>query len=256
MNHEDHVPTLTGLVIGDELLSGKVKEENMSFLIQECRKLGVRLDSIHILPDRTGRLAEAIRSASGETDYVVTSGGLGPTHDDRTMDAVARAFEKPVVRNSTYEETLRSVYQDVDETVLSMADMPEGIDFVWGDSLDIPAARYKNVFILPGDPRLFRSKFSAIRNELRTSHVFHVQNIYVDMNESDLSPMLGQLQEQFPDVDIGSYPTPWNDEYKEMVTIESTDEGSVRNVASTLLDQLPSECIVRQELRSTDGTEQ
>jgi len=241
-------PTLTGLVIGDELLSGKVNEDNMSFLIQECRSLGVRLSSVHLLPDEVPYLAEKIREASGRTDYVVTSGGLGPTHDDRTMQAVSEAFDVPITRNETYEVTLKDVYNgQTDETVLSMADMPEGIDFVWGEMLDIPAARYDNVFILPGDPRLFRSKFSAIRELIRSPHEFHYRNIYLDMKETDLSRTLDHLQETHPSVTVGSYPSPWNEQYKEMITIESTDEEEVEKASRDLLDQLPSDRIVRLE---------
>ncbi len=241
--------SVAGIIIGDELLSGKVEESNSNFLIRELRKLGARLRALHVLPDDVPVLARFLREASEEQDYVVTSGGLGPTHDDRTMDAVAEAFNVELQQEETYEETLRNVYgNDVDDHVLSMARMPEGIEFEWGDMLDIPAARFRNVFILPGNPRLFRSKFSAIQDVLRSNQTFYCHRLYLDMSESSVTDLLETLQSDFPSVDVGSYPSPWNDEYQEMVTIESTSEYEVERASQALHDRMDPERIVRKEV--------
>jgi molybdenum cofactor synthesis domain-containing protein len=240
--------SVAGIIIGDELLSGKVKEDNSPFLIKELRRLGARLEALHILPDQIPVLARYLREASEEQDYVVTSGGLGPTHDDRTMNAVAEAFDVDLIQNDTYEETLRNVYGgDVDDHVLSMAKMPEGIEFEWGDMLDIPAARFRNVFILPGNPELFRSKFNAIQDVLRTNQQFYCHRLFLDMSESSITVLLETLQNDFPSVDVGSYPCPWNDEYQEMVTIESTSEYEVERASEALHDRIDPERIVREE---------
>ncbi len=248
MSASSDAVTTTGIIIGDELLSGKVTEDNSDFLVQELRRIGTRLEALHVLPDEIEVLARYFREASQRSDYVVTSGGLGPTHDDRTMDAVAEAFDVPIVRNNTYEDILKNVYgQETDERVLRMADLPEGIEFEWGDLLDIPAARFKNMFILPGNPNLFRSKFSAVREHLRSEDTFYCHKIYLDVPESSVTDMLEELQNNFPSVDVGSYPTPWKEEFREMVTIESTSEYEVERASRELLDQLDPEHIIRRE---------
>ncbi len=245
---QENSRTVSGLIIGDEILSGKVEEQNMSFLIHELRLLGVRLEAVHLLPDNVSVLAQRIREASAEHDFVITSGGLGPTHDDVTMEAAARAFDQELRQNEEYKRILANVYDEpLEESVKRMALLPEDIQFHWGEDLQIPTSRLENVFILPGEPRLFRSKFEAIRNELRTDTTFYCQKLYLRSKETEVADVLEDIQENHPDVTIGSYPFPWNDDYQELVTVESTGEYAVEKAVEDVLQRIPAESVVKRE---------
>lgn len=238
--------TASALIIGDELLSGKVQDQNMPFLIAELRKKGIDLRSIHVLPDEVPVLKSYIRQASENNDYVFTSGGVGPTHDDRTLDAVAEAFDVERKRHEAYEEALRSIYDEpLNDQVLSMAALPEGIEMVTGSELHIPAVRFRNVYILPGSPKLFQLKFNAIRSELSSDRSFYCHKVYLNRTESGLAPLLEELQDQFPEVDYGSYPSFGTHDYSTMVTLESSKKSVLEQALESFRDRLDDSEVVR-----------
>lgn len=240
--------TASALIIGDELLSGKVQEENTPFLIEQLRKRGIALTAIHILPDNISVLVESLQDAADKNDYVFTSGGVGPTHDDRTMEAVARTFDTPLVHHAKYEETLKEIYDEpLNDHVRQMARLPEGTQTISHSSLHVPAVRFRNIYILPGKPELFRLKFQAIQSDLTSDQQFYCRKIFITQHESEVAPLLDTLQQQHPSVDLGSYPTSLdNKPYNNLVTIESVDETQVSAVEQQLLEELPSETVVRQ----------
>ncbi|MGH9936180.1 MAG: molybdopterin-binding protein, partial [Blastocatellia bacterium] len=126
-----NVPTAAIIVIGDEILSGKTEDQNARLLIGELRELGVALRRIVIIPDDVEEVAKAARDLSSRFDYVFTSGGVGPTHDDVTLAGVARAFDAPLIRHPNLEARLKTYFgADVDESRLRMADVPEGAELL------------------------------------------------------------------------------------------------------------------------------
>src|SRR5687767_3356068 len=138
------------ILIGDELLSGKVNDENANFLIAELRELGVTLRRVIVIPDLLDEISATVREFSDRYDHVFTSGGVGPTHDDLTMEGVARAFGENVVRHPELEALLRSYYgARLEDRNLRMADVPAGVHLVQGDSPSWPVIARKNVYILP-----------------------------------------------------------------------------------------------------------
>src|SRR5215468_5910884 len=151
------------VVIGNEILSGKSEDKNANFLIGELYRLGVALRRIVVIPDDVEDIARTVRECAANFDYVFTSGGVGPTHDDVTIEGVAKAFNRSVIRHPELEAMLRGYFGDgADEARLRMADMPEGSELIREKGLRWPVLATENVYVLPGVPELFRSKFEAI----------------------------------------------------------------------------------------------
>src|SRR5436190_17092313 len=147
------------LVIGNEILSGKTADENSVFLARELRELGVDVRKVSVIPDETTTIASEVRLFSGAYDYVFTTGGVGPTHDDLTMEGIAGAFGREIRRNLQLETALRGYYPaDLVEPNLRMADVPEGTRLIGGPGLWFPVVAIENVFIFPGVPEVLRRK--------------------------------------------------------------------------------------------------
>lgn len=237
-------PTAAILVIGNEVLSGKVEEQNARFLIGELRELGVALQCILTIPDEPERIAAATKSLSAQFDYVFTSGGVGPTHDDVTISSIALAFAKPIVRHPELEAMLRGYFgEGIDETRLRMADVPEGAELIYGEALKYPVLALRNVYIFPGVPDLFRRKFTAIRERFRVAPFF-LRIIHTLEDEFDIAERLQQVADQHPNVAIGSYPNFATPEYRVRVTLESKLEEAVNAAHAELLTLLDAAHLV------------
>ena len=226
------------VLIGDEILSGKVEDANARFLIIELRRLGVALRRIVVVPDVTSDIAAAVREASRRFDYVFTSGGVGPTHDDLTMVAVAEAFGQRVVRHALVEQRIREAYGTaLDERNLRMADLPEGAELLLAGSRVWPVPAVGNVYILPGVPEIFRRKFLAIAERFADSP-FHLAAIYSTQDEGKIADALDAIVAEFSMVQVGSYPRFDATDYQVKVTLESKDRGAVVAATDALVARL------------------
>ena len=236
------------VVIGNEILSGKVDDSNARFLIAELRQLGVALRRIVVIPDLLDEIERTVREVSSGHDYVFTSGGVGPTHDDLTMEGIARAFGTRVIRHPELEGMLRAYYGDrLNERNLRMAEVPEGAHFVRASDIQHwPVIAYRNVYILPGVPEIFRRKFSAIRETFR-AEPFFLRSVYLCEEEGGVAEFLDRVAAEFPRVDIGSYPKLDPAGYKVKVTLESKDSGDVERATAALLALLPPAIVVKTE---------
>jgi FAD synthetase len=235
------------VVIGNEILTGKSEDKNASFLIGELHKLGVALRRVIIVPDDVDTIAKAVRDCASEFDHVFTSGGVGPTHDDVTIEAIARAFDRAVVRHPELEAMLRGYFgDDADAARMRMADTPDGAELIREKGLRWPVLAMENVYVLPGVPELFRSKFEAIRERFR-AEPFHISEIYTREDEFDIAPRLDKVAAENPDVEIGSYPTFTRDDYRVKITIESKEAAAVERARKALLELLDPDAIARME---------
>jgi molybdenum cofactor synthesis domain-containing protein len=235
------VPTAAILVIGDEILSGKTEDRNARLLIGELRELGVALKRILVIPDDVEEVASAVRDLSSRFDHVFTSGGVGPTHDDVTLVGVARAFDVPLVRHPNLEARLKTFFgDDVDESRLRMADVPEGAELIAPAETRWPMLAVKNVYILPGVPELFQKKFMAIRERFRVAP-FYARAIYTLQDEFDIAESLRAVADAHPQVAIGSYPTFASTEYRVKLTLESKDGAALEAALTDLLAAIDQE---------------
>jgi molybdenum cofactor synthesis domain-containing protein len=240
--------TAAAVVIGDEILSGKFAEENAAYLIRELRALGVALRRVAYIPDAVEDIAEVVGELARRYDHVFTSGGVGPTHDDVTMEGIARAFGVRVVRDPGLEAMLRKYYgARLEERNLRMAEVPEGAHFVPADHPSWPVTAFRNVYILPGVPMIFRRKLDAIKERFRQATVAHVRRIYCMAEEGAIAGYLDAVVAEFPGLSVGSYPRFEAQDYRVIVTLESRDEGVARAACEALASRLPAGVVVRTE---------
>lgn len=241
------VPEAAILVIGDEILSGKTTEQNAQLLIAELRALGVALKRILVIPDDIEDVAASVRELAARFDYVFTSGGVGPTHDDVTIVGIAQAFEVPIVRHPDLEARLRRHFGErIDEAKLRMADVPEGAELIETAGMRWPVLALNNVFILPGVPELFRQKFLALRERFRVAPFF-TRAVFTLEDEFDIAAQLSEVAEAHPLVAIGSYPNFSSPDYKVKLTLESKDATALQAALADLLNLLDPARLVRQE---------
>jgi FAD synthetase len=233
------------ILVGNEILSGKIEDANAAYLCRELRTLGVDVRRITVIPDEVELIAREVAAASAAFDVVFTSGGVGPTHDDVTIEGVARAMEVAVVRHPTLVAMMDRYYTGrVTEAHLKMADVPEGAELVPADGLRFPAIAIRNVYVLPGVPEIFRQKFEAIRERFRDEPI-HLKNVFVRIGEGTLAAYLNDLLRQFPALLLGSYPEFSNPDYRVKVTLESRDRAYVDEALAEFLRRLPGDSVVR-----------
>ena len=242
-----HDKTAAIIVIGNEILSGKVVDTNAAFLSQELRKLGVALCRILVIPDELDAIAEAVRAYHPAFDVVFTSGGVGPTHDDVTIDGIARGLGRAVVRHPWLEQKIREFSgAKINEARLKMAEVPEGAQLVFDGNTSFPTVQVENIYILPGIPEIFREKFLGLRERFAVDPYF-VRVVYTRAMESTIAPYLNRTLEAFPLLLLGSYPKLSDPEYRVRVTLESKDQEYLNRAFDHLMAQLPTDVVVRTE---------
>lgn len=235
------------VVIGNEILSGKVADTNSPFLAHELRRCGVELRRITTIPDEVELIGATVRAFSDGFDWVFTSGGVGPTHDDVTIEGIARGFGVPVVRHPELEAGLRRHLGDrLREAHLKMAEVPDGADLLHDSALGFPTIRLGNVYILPGIPEILRAKFEALRDGFAEAP-YHLRVIYTSQGEGVIAASLNQAMVEFPDLMLGSYPKIGDPDYLVKLTIESKDAEYAQRAFERLLALLPAGSVVRTE---------
>lgn len=241
--------TVGVVIIGAEVLSGKVVDENGPFLVRELRALGARLGELRVIDDGVDVIARTVRELSGAFDFVITTGGIGPTHDDLTVAGVAAAFEVPVVREPTLVRALERVYgQGLGEGHLRLADVPEGASIHRSDAA-VPTIQMSNVFVLPGVPSLMRNCFHQVAHRFR-GPVFVTRVLYLDARESEIADALSRAETTVPGVSIGSYPRFDGGPTRVKVTVEATDPATVERAVAQLRDTLPRNSILQEKEES------
>ncbi len=238
--------TAAALVIGNEILSGKIQEGNALYLARELRALGVELRRIVVVPDEIDTIVEALDALRTTHDVVFTSGGVGPTHDDLTIEAVAKTFGRRVVREPSIAELIAQHYGDrCTDGHLRMADVPEGAELVTTDRIRWPTVAVENVYVLPGIPEIFRLKFEVVKERFR-SEPFQLREIWTTLDEGDLKPLLDSVVAAHPAVQIGSYPRIADPEYRVKLTFDGKDARAVGRAADAMAEKIPASAIVRR----------
>ncbi|HXJ37499.1 MAG TPA: competence/damage-inducible protein A [Candidatus Eisenbacteria bacterium] len=235
------------VVIGNEILSGKVTDTNSPFLARELRKLGVTLQRITTIPDEIDLIAATVKEFSERYEIVFTSGGVGPTHDDVTMEGVARAFGRKVVRHPELDKRLREFLgANANPARMRMADVPEGTELVLDQRLGFPTIKCENVYVLPGIPEILEQKFLALKERFVASP-YHLRVVFTRDGEGSIAEHLNATLARFPALLLGSYPKLGDPEYAVKLTLESKDQAYVEAALAHLLSLLPKETVVRTE---------
>lgn len=226
------------VIIGNEILSGKVQDQNSPYFIRELRGLGVEVLRVSVIPDDLDTIAAEVRALSQAHDYVFTSGGVGPTHDDLTMKGIALAFDREMQRNEELESNLAAYYPDsLLEANLRMADVPSGARLVRGERSRFPVVAVDNVYIFPGVPSILQRKFESIRETFRDTP-FYLKEILVHADEGQIAGVLHRVLASYPTLGLGSYPFFNGEPTLVKLTMESKDEALVATAHHNLFREL------------------
>lgn len=236
---------VTAIIIGNEVLTAKVLDQNGPLLVRRCRERGVLLRSVHTVLDDVDAIVEAVALARRRAGFVITSGGIGPTHDDVTVRAVALALGRDVVRLPEMVERIRArAGLKLREAALRLADAPEGARLLALEGDWFPVLACENIFMLPGVPELFKLQLERVLDELPGKPVA-VRQLLLDASESEIAPALDRVALENPDVGIGSYPQFGRDvPYRVKVTVEHEDPVRVDAIVQRLVAELPAGAVL------------
>lgn len=240
-------PSASLVVVGNEVLSAKVADENGPWLAARLREAGIELRSIQTVRDRVEEIVEAVLRERPRVGWVITSGGVGPTHDDVTVASVAVALGRPLVRDHRLAEIYRAIHRrlrgaEMPEAGLRMADVPAGTELL-GDPA-FPTLVCDGVVMLPGVPKFLRYQFDRFAGAL-SGQPFHLASVFVSVLEDEIAPALTAIACAHPGVDLGSYPRFDGADHAVKVTVESRDLGAVALALEALLAALPAGSVLR-----------
>ncbi|NBX86327.1 MAG: competence/damage-inducible protein A [Proteobacteria bacterium] len=200
-------PTAAILVIGNEVLSGRVADANLNYIARRLNDVGIDLKEARVVRDDKAQITEALNTLRKVYSYVFTTGGIGPTHDDITIATVASAFGVAVQRNLEVEEKLKAYYAGrVTAAALRMADYPAGAKVIWHGEQFAPGCMMENVLVLAGQPRAMQVMLEAALPLLERGVPLHTRQVDAWVRESQIADGLAAIQGRFAGVDIGSYP--------------------------------------------------
>jgi len=235
------------VIIGNEVLSGKTHDTNSYFLCTELRQLGVEVQKISTIPDVIELIGQEVAAFANRFDLVFTTGGVGPTHDDVTIEGIAHGFGLRVVRHPDIERRMRQrLGSEINEARLRMANVPEGAELLATEAMFAPVVMIRNVFIFPGIPRILQERFHAIKERFRDTP-YLLKNVYVKYGEGIIAAILNDLLAKFPKLLLGSYPVLDLPDYKVKVTLESKDADYLNRALQTFVSSLPADAVHRIE---------
>ena len=279
----DHkTPKAALIIIGDEILNGFTTEVNLQVASKSLSSIGIPLKKVSIVADDVDEIAQEVRSLSQKYDVVFTSGGIGPTHDDVTLKAIAKALDQDIKMNSCMMQHLVDVQREtnhtftkamIDESMKRLAMLPEhskllfppppddfskkhshsGADSPETKTKTWPILQCDNIFVLPGIPQFFSAKMQLIvRHFLSGYQALQLRKIVLDLDETQLVSALDALVTRFTRVKFGSYPFVDHPEYKTLITLEAVSEALVDEAVAGVLDVLPTNAVLRVEKVSHD----
>jgi molybdenum cofactor synthesis domain-containing protein len=236
------------LLIGNEILSGRTQDKNLNFLASGLNEIGVQMREARVIPDIREKIISTINECRTEFDYVFTTGGIGPTHDDITSECVAEAFGVGMYRDPEIVDLLNSYMKNrgnsgMNEARLRMATFPEGAVLIKNEVSAAPGYLIENVFVMAGVPRIMQAMFEEAKSHLKGGKMVQARGLAVDLPEGTIAATLALVQERFEKVDIGSYPQMREIGFRVSVVVRGTDP--------VLLDQAMSDLM--QLLRDIGG---
>lgn len=233
------------IIIGNEILSGKVADRNSAYLSRELRSLGVNVQRIVVVPDDVAGISEEIAFCRKRFDLIFTSGGVGPTHDDVTMEGIAAGIERPLIHDPVLDQLLKTIYAGrLNPAQLKLADVPDGMEFLYSENLRMPVLHLGNIYIFPGIPELLIRKFEAIKERFRESP-FYFKKIFLKKEEEAIAEHLNATLRQFPELLLGSYPIIDQPDYKVILTLESKNSLYLESAEKLLLSLLPQDAVLK-----------
>ena len=220
------VVTACMVIIGNEILSGRTQDTNLSHLAKVLNEVGVRLTEARVIPDVEDVIVDTVNACRAQFDHVFTTGGIGPTHDDITADCVAKAFGRPLIVNPEARAILEAHYEpgQLTEARLRMARTPEGAELVENPVSKAPGFQVENVFVMAGIPTIMQAMFDSLSHRLVGGKPMQSRSVTVEKGESFIANELAGVQDSFPEVEIGSYPFNRNGTFGTRLVLRSTED--------------------------------
>lgn len=230
-------PTAAVLVIGNEILSGRTQDANLNAIAVKLTACGIRLKEARVVPDIQEDIVEAVNALRQRYDYVLTTGGIGPTHDDITADSIAAAFGVTVSENPEARECLLRSYgaENLTPARLRMARTPEGVKLINNPVSAAPGFQIGNVYVMAGVPNIMRAMLDGVVAGLRHGPTIHSVSVSGYVAESLVAAGLEAIAMRYPMLDIGSYPWTRNTRHGTALVSRGTDEGALRQASAEIL---------------------
>jgi len=231
------------LIIGNEILSGRTVDKNTSFIAKWLGDLGISVEEVKIIPDKEDVIISSLNELRKKYQYVFTTGGIGPTHDDITSESVAKAFGKKYEYNKEAYNILEKYYvnSDFNEGRKKMARMPEGANLIYNKQGSAPAFSVENVFVLPGIPSYVELMLPQLKDILISGKKIISDSVNAKVRESSIAIDLEKIQNNYSEVDIGSYPYSKESSFGTIIVIRGVDEINIHNCkkeVEAMLDKL------------------
>ena len=233
----DRIYTAALIVIGDEILSGRTQDKNIAQVALWLNLQGIRLREVRVVADVEDEIVEAVNILRARNDYLFTTGGIGPTHDDITVDAIAKAIGVPVIIHPEASETLRAYYEargGLTEARLRMARVPEGAELIPNRMSGAPGIRLGNIFIMAGVPHITSGMLDALTGTLEGGAPLLSRTVGCWVAESEIATMLGDTEKAHAGCQIGSYPFFREGKVGSNFVIRSTDQTAIDGCAEAL----------------------
>lgn len=232
----DQIVTAAVVIIGNEILSGRTQDSNLRDIAQTLGRWGIRVTEAHVIPDVQAVIVATVNELRARHDYVLTTGGIGPTHDDITAQSIAEAFGVELVEHPQIAELLRcrGGSPEVMASRLRMALVPRGAQLIENRTGGPPGFQIGNVLVLAGIPAVMRAMLASLEGKLRGGAVLRSRSVTVYRGESAIAEPLGKLQLKYPQVEIGSYPFDREGRYGTTLVVRATDE----RLLDTVVDEL------------------
>ena len=231
-------PTAAMLVIGDEILSGRTRDSNMYYLAGELTRIGIRLCEVRVVADEHAAIVAGLNALRGAFDMVFTSGGIGPTHDDITADAIAAAFGVPITHRADAMDLLAKHYErqglPFNEARQRMARIPDGAQLIENPVSTAPGFTLQNVHVMAGVPSIFQAMLASVLPGLTGGAPLLSQSLRVMRGEGEIAADFAKLAAEFPELQLGSYPFNTNGVYGTNLVIRGTDAGMLDRAMTRL----------------------
>jgi molybdenum cofactor synthesis domain-containing protein len=239
MSQPEEPVTACLIIIGNEILSGRTVDANLSYIATRLGEIGICMAEARIVPDDEVAIVEAVNACRARHHYVFTTGGIGPTHDDITAQSIAEAFGRRFERNREAERRLLAYYppERVNAARMSMADMPEGVELIDNPISVAPGFRLENVYVLPGVPQIMQAMLDGLLPRLEGGARVRSRAITVLAPEGDVAAAsLGDIQARFPGLEIGSYPFFRPEGPGTTIVFRGTDQAQIDAAAEALFE--------------------
>ncbi len=231
-------PTAAMIVIGDEILSGRTRDSNMHHLAGQLTEAGIDLEEVRMIGDKRGTIIAAVQAMSAAYDYVFTSGGIGPTHDDITADCIAAAFGVPIDVRDDARAVLAEHYAksgtELNAARLRMARIPDGAELIDNPVSAAPGFKLENVHVMAGVPSVFTAMVASVLPTLTGGAPLISKTLRIERGEGDIAGPLGELAEAFPLLSMGSYPFQKDGKYGAHIVIRGNDTDQIDRALSQL----------------------